>query len=123
MDLAALRSDAEVASFVGPAERCNLVVFTHVAESLHCGGGCVPHVHRTLQSHRQNVLSGPVDEVQVEVIAQTRSIEDSVRIARDLPGLHRRVAVSTQAMRSIDQQRVAVDERGVEIETERLFAV
>jgi hypothetical protein len=86
LDLASNGAHAEVAAPARPAQARDLVSLPDVAQLRSHHRGCVPDVHRRLEGHGENVLRGPVHQVQVEVIGKPWSFQYSVGVLRDLSG-------------------------------------
>ena len=75
---ALVRADGHVIALVAPGDARHFVVIVNFAEPRHLGGAGGPDVHTAVQANRQNVLAAPVDEVQVEVIADVGRVENLV---------------------------------------------
>lgn len=49
-------------------------------------GASTPQIHATAQTDAEDVLRGPVHQVQIEVVLQLRSIQNLEGYPRDLAG-------------------------------------
>lgn len=64
---------------LGPGRSRDHIVETHLAELADSAGHGVPHVDAGVEADRQDVLLGPVDEVQVEVVLQGGGVQHLYR--------------------------------------------
>lgn len=105
LNLSRFGSDTEMCSSLWPAKRSNLVVLTDIAKLMNSWGGSVPKENWWIEGYSKNVLSWPVNEIQVEIVVQTRRLENPVRVRSDLPWLH---CLSGQNGRIIEKRLVTI---------------
>ena len=73
------RAHAEMAASLTPRHRRHSVPLSKIDQLRHAGCVSVPDEDCLTKSERKSVLLGPVNEVEVEVIAQVGCIEHSER--------------------------------------------
>mmetsp|Transcript_31408 Transcript_31408/g.59737 ORF Transcript_31408/g.59737 Transcript_31408/m.59737 type:complete len:488 (-) Transcript_31408:17-1480(-) len=77
LDVAAGAADGEVTSALAPRDGGDGVLGgTQIAELGDAGGGGAPEVDAASESDGEDVLGGPVDEVEVKVVLERRRVED-----------------------------------------------
>ena len=108
LHLALIRPDREVRPSRRPSHRAHRVVRPEVAELRHATRARAPQVHARPQPHGEDVVRGPVHEVEVEVVLQRRRVEHLKRRPRDFP---RRLSRRRERVRrrSALERRVAAD--------------
>lgn len=87
LQISTFSSHAQVAAMVRPAQGSHLVVLSNVTEFLYAGGCRIPNVNKVLKSNSQNILRGPVNKVQVEIVTEARRLKHAVGVLGNLAGL------------------------------------
>lgn len=85
LNLSGLRTNAQMIAFVGPTERSHLIEIAEVTQFRHGQRGGIPNIHRRFKCHCKDVLRGPVDQIQVEIITKSRCIQYTIRITGYFP--------------------------------------
>lgn len=73
---AGIRAHGEVAAALAPADGGHAVARAEVVQLRHFRVGGRPNVHAGGKAHGEVVAGTPVDEVQVEVVLESRGVED-----------------------------------------------
>ena len=74
-----VRAHIEIVSSAAPANRSNGVIGAHIVQLLDLVATGRPDIHCAGEAHRQVVVLGPVNEVQVEVVLEVGGVKDLVR--------------------------------------------
>ena len=73
----------QVRAFLGPGDGCDSVALAEVDQLAHARRVRVPDVDVLGQRHGQRVRTRPVDQVQIEVVAEVGGVENFVRSRGD----------------------------------------
>jgi len=87
MQLTWLCAYTEMVSAFGPCEWGNLLIISKVAELKNGWSRGVPNIYSALKGNCKNVLSWPINKVEVKVVHQVWSIQHPVWIRRNLSWL------------------------------------
>ena len=69
----------QVRTLLRPSYRCDAVAFAKIDQFADAWGVRVPDVDLLGEGHCKRVCTGPVDQVQVEIVAKIRCVKDLVR--------------------------------------------
>lgn len=72
-------------SSLRPGNRRDLIVFSQITQLWHCWSACVPDINCWPQCNSQDVSLWPVNQVQVEVVAEVGCIQYFVGLSWYLP--------------------------------------
>ena len=78
-----MRAHCKKGTVAGPLHARDTVIGPDVAQLGHLAVLGGPQVDAGAEAHGQNVLRGPVDQVEVEVVLQARCVEHLERLLRD----------------------------------------
>ena len=83
LQLSRVRAHCKKGTITGPLHACNTVIRPNIAQLRHLAVLSGPEVDAGAEADRQDVLCGPVHQVEVEIVLQAWRIEHLKRLLRN----------------------------------------
>jgi hypothetical protein len=79
LSLTIVCADGQMIAFITPADACNLVIAHNFTQFLNLGSTSTPNVYGFVKTNCEHVGGAPINQIQVKVVLQLRSVQNFVR--------------------------------------------